>query len=151
MFDLNARVIGALVIEADLDFGRVGSIGPDVPEVAEAPRRVPHRDLTPFHLAPRGRSFEDPPTRAALEDDLDTRLGGHRVVDRPPTRGPLRPDVEGMLCRTLDIEGHTQRLDHGLRLEDRVFSASSLNRIAASPQTSSKYACTASTPRACSW
>src|ERR1700732_1176231 len=148
VFDLPPGVIGALVVEADLDFGGVGSIGPDVPEVAKAPRWVPHRDLTPFHLPAGGGSFEDPPTRAALEDDLDTMVGGHRVVSRPPARRPLGPDIEGVLHRALDVESHPQRLDHGLRLEGRVFSARSLNRVAASPQTSSRYACTASTPRA---
>jgi hypothetical protein len=113
MFDLDPRVIGALVVETDLNFRSIGSIGPDVPEVAKAPRRVPHGDLTPFHLPAGGRSFEDPATRPALEDDLDTRVGGHRVVRGPPTRGPLRPDIEGVLHRALDLEGHPQWLDHG--------------------------------------
>lgn len=138
MFDLHPRVIGALVVESDLDFGRVGSIGPDVPEVAKAPRRVPYGDLAPFHLATGGRPLEDPATRPALEDDLDSGVGGHRVVSRPPTRGPLCPDIEGVLDRALDLEGHPQWLDHGLRLEGRVFSARSLNRVAASPQTSNR-------------
>src|ERR1700694_2387876 len=148
MFDLHPRLIGALVVEADLDFGGVGSIGPDVPEVAKSPRWVPNRDLTPFHLPAGGGSFEDPYTRAALEDDLDTRVGGRRVGSRPPTRRPLRPDIEGVLPRALDLEGHPQWLDHGLRLWGRVFSARSLNRGGASPQTPRREGRTASTPRA---
>ena len=43
-----------------------------------------------------------------------------------------------MLHRALDIERYPKWLDHVFRREGTVFSASSLNRVAASPQTSSR-------------
>jgi hypothetical protein len=61
------------------------------------------------------------------------------VVHRPPARGTLSPEIEGVLHWTPDIEGHPERLDHRFRPAGLVFSARSLNRVAASPHTSSRY------------
>jgi hypothetical protein len=138
MLDLDPREIVALKVEPDLDFSGIGSVGPDVPEVAEPPGRLPHGDLTPLDLPSGGRSFEDPTTRTALEHDPDTWFGRHRVVHRPPARGTLSPEIEGVRHWTPDIEGHPERLDHRFRPVGLVFSASSLNRVAASPHTSSR-------------
>src|SRR5207253_7745862 len=88
-------------------------------------------------------SLVDAPALPRLEHHLEARLGAHRVGDRPPTRSLCSPDVEGMVDRALDQEGHTQRLDHrrrrrevpwSLNPEAAVFSARSLKWAAAVPQ-----------------
>src|SRR5256885_8829854 len=141
MLDLHPRRRFTTAVESDLDLGRVGSISADVPGIPEPARRLPQGDLTPFHFVTVGRALEDPPTRAPLEDDLQSALAGHRMRARPPARGAPGPEIEGILEWAFDVEGEAQRLDdHLFERRDRVFSAISLKCRAASPQTSSRYA-----------
>src|SRR5256885_15819794 len=84
VLDLHPRAIGALIVEPDLHFGGIRPVGPDVPQIGQATGRIPYGDLSPLDLAPGGGPLEDPATGSSFEDDLDTGLGGHRVVHRPP-------------------------------------------------------------------
>src|ERR1700726_586937 len=151
VLDVNTRGRFTSQAEPNLDFRGIGPIGADVPQVAKPGRRFPDRHFSPFHLAPTHSPLEYPTARPPLEDDFEAWFRRYRVRDRPPARRSPSPEIEGMLDRAVDIKRHSKRLDHDLRLDGRVFSASNLKRVAASPHTWVKYASTAWTPWAWSW
>jgi hypothetical protein len=67
-------------------------------------------------------------------------------------RSPVEPRAHAPTKNgAVDVKRHSKRLDHDLRLDGRVFSASNLKRVAASPHTCCRYASTAWTPWAWSW
>src|SRR5258706_14037052 len=69
VLDLDACGGVAAVDELDLDLGRIGPIAVKVPEVAEALRRLPDRDLAPVVLETAGRPLEDSATGPAFQED----------------------------------------------------------------------------------
>ena len=135
MLDLDERRRLTLVDEADVDLGRVGAVTAEVPQVGEPARRIPDRHLAPVVLGAVAGPLEDPSAGPSLEHDLEVRLAGDGVVGRPPLPDAGRPDLEGVGRRAGDLEGDPDRLDHRSGV---VFSATSRNRPAASPQTCSR-------------
>jgi hypothetical protein len=69
----------------------IGAVGVQMPEVVEAVRWLPDRDLAPVVLDPVRRLLVDPPAGTALEDDAQMTLPRDRVVGRPP--GLARPEA----------------------------------------------------------
>src|ERR1700738_837748 len=137
VLDVHAGGRIAVVGERDLDFGGVGAVSPDMPQISEPPRRLPDRDLAPVDLQAGRGALDDAASGAGLEYHLKAGLGRDGMGNRPPARGLGGPDVERVTHGTVDKERHAQRLDHrcsgGL-----VFSASSRKRASASPQTSAR-------------
>ena len=71
VLDLDARRGGAGRHEPDLDLRGIGSIAPEVPQVAETIRWLPDRDLAPVVLDTTRSSFEDPTAGTRLQDDKE--------------------------------------------------------------------------------
>src|SRR4029079_15934278 len=74
MLDLKAGrdVVGSE--EPNLDLGRVGPVASEVPEVTEAERRLPDRDLSPVVLDAARRPLEDPAPEPDLREHALCRL-----------------------------------------------------------------------------
>src|SRR4029079_13663743 len=151
VLDLDPRRRSTGGHEPDLDLRRVRAIPPEMPQVAQPRWWLPDRDLAPAELGAARRPLEDPAAGPALEDDVGRGVARGRVVGRPPGGDSGRPDLERVGGRAVDIEREADRLDHGRRpgggaVGGAVFEASSEKRVAASPQTRSRYARTASMP-----
>src|SRR3954452_16635678 len=138
--------------EPDLDVRRVGAIGAQVPRVAEPVRRGPQRHPPPLVLIAAARPFEEAAADARLEDHQEAGvvLAGDRVIGRPPRRDPLGPGAERLLGRAEHVERQAEGLDdvrgRPPYASSLVLAATKRKRIAASPQTCSRYRRTASTP-----
>jgi hypothetical protein len=59
-------------LRCDLDLGRVGAVGAQVPEVRKPARRLPDEHLAPVLLATRRAALEDTAADARLDHDLET-------------------------------------------------------------------------------
>src|ERR687894_171882 len=106
---------------------REGTVAASMTHAREEPsRRLPGEDDAQIVLLAAGGALEDTAAGPRLEDD---RLGRarHGVSRRPPQRGALRPQREGVLRRACDRELADERL-HQRR---SVFSAASRKRAAA--------------------
>src|SRR5207302_3867336 len=104
VLDLDASPVLALVVEADFHLGGVGAVGSDVPEIAEPAGRFPDRDLAPVDFGAGRRPLEDPAADPVLEHHLNAGLGRDGVIDWPPARGALRPQLECLPCRAVHFE-----------------------------------------------
>jgi hypothetical protein len=133
--DLQHGAADSTMDERQLDVGRVGPVAADVPQVAEAVRRLPAGHLSPVDFATGGRPFVDLAPRPAFQHDQRARLAGRGVARRPPPVDPPRPGVECVMGRAVQVVRQAERLDHASSPGGAVFSANSRNRAAASPHT----------------
>lgn len=137
VFDLDPRGTGTLRDEMNLHVGGVVGVLPEVPLIAEQRRRIPRGHLAPVALRAVGGALEDSTADATFQDDDQVGVCGHRVVAGPPCVNAGGPYGERVLDRAGHVESDAQRLAHGLGVVS-VFSASSRNRVAASPQMPSR-------------
>src|SRR5580704_14767125 len=92
VFDVDAGLLGALRVEADLDLGGVGFIAAEVPEIGQPGGGLPHGDLAPLVFGPVGGAFVDPAARtrcgpaATRRPGPRSRSGTHARPGRPRRR-----------------------------------------------------------------
>src|SRR5262245_2272426 len=146
MLDLDPCPRCPRVDEPDLDLRRVRAIATEMPQIAQARRRLPDRDLAPVVLLAGLGALEDPAAGPALEHDVRRRIARRGVIGRPPGVDAGGPHLEGVVGRAVDVEREPDGLDHRPRVAGDVLEAMSANRAPASPQTRSRYVRTARIP-----
>ena len=134
VLDLDPGGAGPPGQEADLHLGGAVPVPAQVPQVAQPVGRLPDGHLAPLVLGAVGGPLVDPAAHAALQDDGRAQAG-HRVIGGPPGADARGPDGKCVVGRAGHVEGHPQRLGHSA---GPVFSAMSVKRRAASPQTRSR-------------
>lgn len=100
------------LVKPDLDFGRIGPVDAEVPQVAQPAWRLPHQNLAPGAFLSGGSPLENSAAGPRLQYNFNVGFAGDGMRSRPPRRDLARPHGKRVGNRAFDDERKAQWLNH---------------------------------------